>query len=98
MTQTEMVLYVIKLILGGAAAFCAILLWSKTKDAAWMCLVAGSVCRYAGLVYEMFVSLGIVLNESICFFEIPLSTLIFTSLPDIFFIIAFVLMLVRSGK
>lgn len=97
MTQSQMILFVIKLILGGAAAFCAILLWSKTKDSAWMCLVAGSVCKYAGLVYEMLVTLGILLPESIIICEIPLSTLIFTALPDLFFIIAFILMLKRNS-
>lgn len=96
MTQSQMILYVIKLVLGGAWAFCAILLWSKTKDSAWMCLVAGSVCRYAGLVYEMFVTLGVVIPESLTVAGIPFSTLVFTAIPDIFFIVAFILMLVRS--
>lgn len=96
MTQSQMILYVIKLILGGALAFSAILLWSKTKDAAWMCLVVGAVCRYAGLVYDMLVTLGIVLTEGIKIFDIPITTLVFISLPDLFFILAFILMLRRS--
>lgn len=97
MTQSQMILYVIKLVLGGTGAFCAILLWSKTKDSAWMCLVAGAVCRYAGLVYEMFITLGIVMPELVNVVGIPVSTLVFTILPDIFFILAFILMLVRTN-
>ncbi len=93
MTQPQMILYAVKLVLGGIAAFCSILLWSKTKDAVWMCLVVGVVAKYAGVVYEILVTLGIIFPESAVFLGIPLLTLIFTALPDIFFVIAFVLML-----
>lgn len=96
MTQSQMILYAIKLILGGIAAFCSILLWSKTKDAVWMNLVVGVVAKYAGVVYEILLVLGIIFPESLVFFGIPLTTLIFTALPDIFFITAFILMLKRN--
>lgn len=96
MTQPQMILYAVKLVFGGIAAFCSILLWSKTKDSVWMCLVVGVVAKYAGVVYEILVTLGIIFSESAVFFGIPLLTLVFTVLPDIFFIIAFVLMLKRN--
>ena len=87
MTQSQM---------GGIAAFCSILLWSKTKDAVWMNLVVGVVAKYAGVVYEILSVLGIIFPESIVFYGIPFSSLIFTALPDIFFIIAFILLLKRN--
>ena len=95
MTQSQMILYAIKLVLGGIAAFCSILLWSKTKDAVWMNLVVGVVAKYAGVVYEILSVLGIIFPESIVFYGIPFSSLIFTALPDIFFIIAFILLFKR---
>lgn len=98
MTQSQMILYVIKLILGGAWAFSAILLWSKTKDSVWMCLVTGSVCKYASLVYEMFVTLGVIVPEALNICGIPVSMLVFTVLPDLFFIAAFVIMLIRYNR
>lgn len=96
MTQSQMILYAIKLVLGGIAAFCSILLWSKTKDAVWMNLIVGVVAKYAGVVYEILSVLGIIFPESIVFYGIPFSSLIFTALPDIFFIIAFILLLKRN--
>lgn len=97
MTQSQMILYVIKLVLGGIAAFCSILLWSKTKDSVWMSLVAGVVVKYAGVVYEILSSLGIVLPWNAVVWGISVPTLVFAALPDIFFIAAFVLMLKRNS-
>ncbi len=96
MESAEILLYIVKLVLGGILAFLAIMLWSRTRDAAWMSLVAGAVTAYAGLVYEMFVKLGIILESQLRLYGIPVSSLIFTVVPSIFFILAFILMLFRT--
>ena len=96
MVQSELILYIIKLSLGGIAAFLAIMLWSKTRDAAWMSLVAGTVIHYAGVVYNMLIDFGVVFRGDIYVLGLSLSSLLFTALPLIFFIIAFILMLHRS--
>ena len=96
MTQGQVILYIIKLILSGIAAFLAIALWSKTRDAAWMSLVAGAVTGYAGMVFELLVKMGIVLADGIRIADIPLSSLLFSVIPTLFFILAFILMLRRT--
>ncbi|MBQ3966929.1 MAG: hypothetical protein II684_08885 [Treponema sp.] len=96
MTQGQVILYIIKLILSGIAAFLAIALWSKTRDAAWMSLVAGAVTGYAGMVFELLVKMGIVLAGGIRIADIPLSSLLFSVIPTLFFILAFILMLRRT--
>ncbi|MGP1458492.1 MAG: hypothetical protein ACTTKL_04205 [Treponema sp.] len=96
MSKAEMILYVLKLVFGGTAAFLAVTLWSKTKDAAWMSVVAGAVTMYAGLVYGMLIDLYVILPCCIAFLGIPLTTLVFTVIPYLFFIIAFILMLKRT--
>jgi hypothetical protein len=96
MAQSEIVLYCIKLVLGGIAAFFAIMLWSKTRDSSWMSLVASVVTAYAGVVYEMMIKLGIVVESSFLVFGIPVVTLIFTIVPPVFLILAFVLMVIRN--
>jgi len=96
MNESMLVLYIIKLVLGGIAAFLAILLWSKTRDAAWMSLVAGVVTSYAGIVYSMLVDLGIVVRTGMLVFGIPIATLLFTVIPTLFYILAFILMLLRN--
>lgn len=94
----QLIIYIIKLVLGGVAAFFAILLWSKTRDVAWMSLVAGTITQYIGIVYDMLCVFGIVVNKGLSIFSIPIETLFFTVIPPLFYIIAFILMLVRSNK
>ena len=96
MTQPELILYIIKLFFGGITAFLAILLWSRTRDAAWMSLVAGAVVSYAGTVYSMLEGLGIVYSKGPEIAGIPLNSLLFAVVPSIFFITAFVLMILRN--
>lgn len=96
MEENEIILYIIKLILSGIAAFLAIALWSKTRDAAWMSLVAGAVTGYAGIVFELLVKMGVIIVGGIRLAGIPLSSLFFTVIPSLFFILAFILMLNRT--
>lgn len=96
MQQSEIVLYGIKLVLGGITAFLAILLWSKTRDPAWMSLVAGAITSYSGIVFTMMVDLGIISPGTVTFCSVPVVLLFFTIVPAFFFIIAFILMLIRS--
>lgn len=98
MQQSEMILYIIKLVLGGFAAFFAILLWSKTRDVAWMSLVAGTITSYAGIVYDMMSSFGLIASKGMLVFGVPLASLLFASIPSLFYITAFILMLTRNRR
>jgi uncharacterized membrane protein (DUF2068 family) len=91
MRQDELVLLAVKLVFGGLAAFLAIFLWSKLYDGAWMALVGGAVTCYAGLVYDMLRAIGVVDSA-------PLAMLALTVLPFFFYILAFILMIVRTMK
>ncbi|MGI0529196.1 hypothetical protein [Treponema socranskii] len=96
MVQGDIILSIIKLVLGGIAAFCAILLWSKTRDAAWMSLAAGVVTSYASFVYDMMTELGVILPNALTVADIPLPTFLFAVVPSCFFIVAFILMIRRN--
>lgn len=96
MQNAEIILYIIKLVLGGITAFLAVSLWSKTKDASWICLVLGFVISYAGIVYQMIVDLGLIVFNKCIIFDIPIFTLFFTIVPSMFFIIAFILMICKK--
>jgi hypothetical protein len=96
MTQPEILIYIIKLILGGIAAFLAILVWSKTRDGAWFFLVSGTILSYCGLVYELLKSFGIITKSLYLVLDIPIIDLCFIVIPSIFYIIGFIVMLVKS--
>ena len=96
MTQPQLILYIIRLVLGGLAAFFSIILWSRTRDPAWMCLVVGTIVHYGGIVYGMLLDFGVAVTTSIQVFGIPITSLIFTCVPPLLFIIAFILMIHRN--
>lgn len=101
MNQSESILYIIKLVLGGITAFLAIMLWSKTRDIAWVSLIAGTITAYAGVVYDMLARLGIIPNKGIVGFPLTDSSIavfLFTIIPSLFYIVAFFLMLLRTRR
>lgn len=91
----EILLFIIKLVIGGIVAFLAILLMSKTRDAAWMAMVAGFLLSYAALVFDLLINLGVLTHTSIELFGIPLSLLLCAVLPSLCFILAFIIMLIK---
>lgn len=95
--SSQILLFIIKLILGGIVAFLAILLMSKTRDAGWMFMVAGFILSYAAMLYELLIDLGVLTLGSINLFGIPVTTLICTAVPSLCFIIAFIIMLCKKN-
>lgn len=97
--QPEIILYCIKLILGGIAAFWAIMIWSKTREAVWVLLIAGTLTAYAGIVYDVLseVGIGIAVQNSIPEIAgINIVKLAFAAVPQLFFTAAFILAFVRK--
>lgn len=93
MEQSQIIIWCAKLILGGIAAFFAILLWSKSRSGSWMCIVAGILISYAGIIYDMMLSLGILPQEKIMVYGIPVITMCFTAIPYLLLIIALILII-----
>ncbi|MCQ2613538.1 MAG: hypothetical protein MJ183_08080 [Treponemataceae bacterium] len=103
MAQSEIILHGLKLILGGIAAFVAILLLSRTRDSAWMLVIAGTIVRYVEVVFDLLVDFGLVSEDS--FWRIlgtPVPRLIFAVVPILFYIAGMGIMVwrlrIRSNK
>lgn len=96
MLDSNLVLDIIRLSLGAVTAFFAILVWNKTREGAWVCLICACVTRYAGIVWELLEKLGIIVYEGVSLWNIPLPTLLFTVNPSFFIILAFILFLRRK--
>jgi hypothetical protein len=92
------ILYIVsRLVFGAAAAFLAILLWAKTRDAAWMLMVIGAIAAYAEIVYSVLGILGIRFEEMVLMAgSIPLPALLLSNLPACFFAAAFLIMVIRT--
>jgi hypothetical protein len=92
----QMVEILSRLSLGALSAFLAILLWSNTRDTAWMFIVMGTILWFGKVMYNTLEIFGIVRGDIYIIAGISLVRVVFFNLPYIFFIIAFIIMISRS--
>ena len=92
----QLLLFIIKLVLGGIAAFLAIFVMSKTRDASWMFLVAGFLFSYAALVVDLMTELGIFAVDFVLVGGMPLVSLLSAVIPNLMFITAFIIKLCKK--
>lgn len=100
MSESEIIFFIIKLFLGGVIAFLAIMLWSRTRDFSWMFLVFAAVTSYSSIVFDLLLRLGFVTSREVSILgnEIPLVQLVLAVVPGLFVIMAFILMLIKTGR
>jgi hypothetical protein len=84
-----------RLSLEGLAAFFAIMLWSKTRDVAWMLMVIGAIAGYVETVYSILDLFGI-MGEQPSIASVPVAAIVLPNLRTGFFIAAFAVMVVRK--
>ena len=87
-----------RLSLGALASFFAIMLWSKTRDVAWMLMVIGTIAAYVETVYAILNLFGISGWDLFTIGSMPLISIVLPCLPTVFFIAAFVVMVVRKYR
>jgi len=87
-----------QLILGAVAAFLAIFLWPKIRDAAWMLVIFGVIIAYIETVYSVLRIFGIGTSEYMIFGSISLISFILPTIRMIFFISAFVIMIYKQSR
>jgi len=91
----EILLFVIKLILGGLVAFCAILVMSKTHELYWLFLICGFLFSYVSLVFELLIKLGVLIHTRYALYGIPVSQLLCATIPSVCFLLALIFFLIR---
>ena len=95
MDAGEILFIVSRLTTGALAAFFAIMLWSKTRDVAWMLMVIGTIAAYVETVYSILQLFGIT-GTQLSIGSIPVAAILLPNLRTGFFIAAFVVMVVRK--
>jgi len=86
-----------QLAVGAAASFFAIMLWSRTREAAWMLIIIGAIVAYAEIVYSVLGLFGMG-GDFLLIGEVPLITFILPLLRMSFFIAAFTVMIVKQSR
>ena len=87
-----------QLLLGAGAAFLAILLWPKIREAAWMLVIFGTIIAYIETVYSILKIFGIAGEEYLVFESIPLVSFILPNVRMTLFIIAFAIMIYKQTR
>ena len=87
-----------QLAFGAVATFLAIMLWSKTRDAAWMLIVMGTIFAYIEIIYSILGLFGIDGSNLFLIGSVPLISFVLPILRMIFFIAAFIIMIVRHSR
>jgi hypothetical protein len=82
--------------LSAVAAFLAILLWSNTRDTAWMFIVVGLVVEFAQVMYSTLELFGIVQENVFTLAGIAVGRVVLIALPYVFFCIAVIIMIARN--
>ena len=87
-----------RLVFGGIAAILAIVLWSRTRDGAWMFVVFAVISTYIEIVYSILELLGVTQGLFITIGTTNVLKIAFSCLPPLFFICAFVMMLAKKMR
>jgi hypothetical protein len=95
MTMNEISI-LLKLFIGALSTFFAILLWSKTRDIAWIMIIAGTLIDYANIVIQTLTGFGLLSTEALTFYGIPVIDLFMGSAPKVLYIIGFIVMIRRN--
>ncbi|MDR2660363.1 MAG: hypothetical protein LBC27_10340 [Spirochaetaceae bacterium] len=89
MDSGSLVMIITRLFFSAVAAVFAIIIWSRTRDAAWMLIVLGTVSTYAETVYSILGVFGLTQNLFPAIGSVPVIAILVSCLPSIFFIAAF---------
>ncbi|HPE37052.1 MAG TPA: hypothetical protein PK625_07875 [Spirochaetales bacterium] len=90
----ELVILAARLGFVALATFLAIVVWARTRDAAWMLVVVGIVAGYADILHTLLGEFGLAPDRAKGVF--PVLALILPNLPWLFFSIAFAVMIRRK--
>ena len=96
MELADFVMILSKLFIGAVGTFFAILLWSQTREIAWVLVIIGTLVSYAEIVFTTLERFGIISADTFYISGIPVFELVLTNLPMLFFILAFVAVLSRK--
>ncbi len=84
------------LLFGAFATFCAILLWSRTREMAWTLLIIAVIVSYADIVLATLRNYGILGPEPQGVHGIPVVRILLANLPLLFSGIGFIVAFARK--
>jgi hypothetical protein len=87
-----------RLVLGAVSSFLAILLWSRTRDTAWILVIISAIIGYVEVVYSILNLLGIISENILSEKVVLIISILLSCLPTVFIIAAFAVMALRKYR
>jgi len=87
-----------RLILGAISSFLAILLWSRTRDTAWILVIISAIISYVEIIYSLLNLFGIISESIFSENAISIISISLSCLPTAFLIAAFSVMALRKYR
>jgi hypothetical protein len=95
--NTGLAVYLVtRLSIAGIMTFLAIILWSRTRDTAWMLIVIGAVSSYADVLFDILVRFGLLDEARLSVLGLPLARILFSNFPYAFLSASFIVMIARK--
>jgi hypothetical protein len=98
MDSGQLIYVLCRLVLGGLASFLAIMLWSRTRDTAWMFMVMGVISAYAETIHVIVNFLGEGSGNILAVDTVSPLSILLTCIPIMFFIAGFSVMVARKYR
>ena len=97
MDTGQTILIFSQLTLGAVATFLAIMLWSRTRNSAWMLIIIGAIIAYVEIVYSILTMFGMA-GDFLVLGYVPVVSFTLPLVRMVFFIAAFLVMIIRSSR
>jgi len=98
MDTGDVVYIVSNLATGALAAFFAIMLWSKTRDVAWMFIAIGTIFAYLETIYSVLRLFGLTGEQLLIGGSVPVVKILLPNLRSAFLIAGFLVMIIRKFR
>jgi len=87
-----------RLVLGAISSFLAILLWSRTRDAAWILVIISAILTYVEIIYSILNLLGFISENILSGNTVLIISIFLSCIPTVFIIAAFLVMALRKYR
>lgn len=91
MVDDQLILLLVKLIMGFFASVAAVFLWSRTREVSWLFIVLGTLFLYGEIIFSTLELFGLSGMYLYTVYGISLIDFVFALFPFLFFTIGFVL-------